>query len=129
MKQLDFSGKWQHGKRTITVNVPVMLFEEEGTSIAYIPVLDISGYGMNEDEAKKSLEVSLEEYFSYTVNKNTLFEDLKAHGWTILKKHKPYIAPEITDLINKNEYLHDIVNTRPYKMNRMDVAMPQYASC
>ena len=106
-----------------------MLFEEEGTIIAYIPVLDISGYGMNEDEAKKSLEVSLEEYFSYTVNKNTLFQDLKAHGWTIRKKDKPYIAPEITDLINKNEYLHDIVNTRPYKMNRMDVAMPQYASC
>jgi hypothetical protein len=129
MKQLDFSGKWQHGKRTITVNVPVMLFEEEGTNIAYIPVLDISGYGVNEEEAKKSLEISLDAYFSYTVNKNTLFEDLKAHGWTIKKKNKPYIAPEITDLINKNEYLHDIVNTRPYKMNRMDVAMPQYASC
>jgi len=129
MKQVDFSGKWQHGKGTITVNVPVMLFEEDGTCIAYIPVLDISGYGADEDEAKRSLETSLEAYFSYTVNKNTLVEDLKAHGWIIRKQNKPYIAPEITDLINKNEYLHDIVNTRPYKMNRMDVAMPQYASC
>ena len=129
MKQVDLSGKWQQGKKTITVNVPVMLFEEDGTCIAYIPVLDVSGYGSDEEEAEKSLEISLEEYFSYTTNKNTLFEDLKAHGWTIKKKHRPYIAPEITDLINKNEYLHDIVNTRPYKMNRMDVAMPQYADC
>ena len=129
MKQVDLSGKWQQGKKTITVNVPVMLFEENGTHIAYIPVLDISGYGKDEKEAHESLQVSLCEYFSYTVNKDTLFQDLKAHGWTIRKKTKPFIAPEITDLINKNEYLHDIVNTRPYRMDRMDIAMPQYADC
>lgn len=129
MKQADLKGEWKSGKNTVTVNVPVMFFEEEGTQIAYIPVLDISGYGKNEEEAKTSLEVCLNEYFSYTINKNTLFDDLKAHGWTIRKKTKPFIAPEITDLINKNEYLHNIVNSRPYKMDRMDVAMPQYASC
>ena len=44
------------------------------------------------------------------------------------KKNKPYIAPELTDILNRNEYLHNIVNSRPYKMDRMDVNMPQYAS-
>ena len=68
------------------------------------------------------------EYFQYAINKNTLIADLKAHGWTIKTKTKPFIAPEITDLINKNGYLHDIVNTRPYKMDRMDLPMPQYSS-
>lgn len=127
MKGGKLHGKWQDGKNTVKVNLPVMFFEEDGTQIAYIPVLDISGYGVSEEEAYKSLTVALENYLSYTIHKNTLFDDLKAHGWTIRKRTKPYIAPEITDLINKNEYLHDIVNTRPYKMKRMDVDMPQYA--
>jgi len=127
MKQVGFSGKWHGGKNTITVNVPLMFFEEGGSHIAYIPVLDISGYGETEDAAYSSLQHVLSEYFAYTVNKKTLFEDLRAHGWTIRKKTKPFIAPEITDLINKNEYLHDIVNTRPYRMDRIDVNLPKYA--
>jgi len=106
-----------------------MIFEEDGTQIAYIPVLDLSGYGETEEAAINSLEHCVGEYFSYTLSKKSLIDDLKAHGWTIKKKTKPFIAPEITDLINRNEYLHNIVNTRPYRMDRMDVAMPQYAAC
>ena len=129
MKHVELKAKWQQGKNSIKVNVPVMIFEEDGMQIAYIPVLDISGYGKTEKDAQESLNHSLTEYFSYTINKNTLIKDLKAHGWTIKKKTKPFIAPEITDLINRNEYLHDIVNTRPYKMQRMEVDMPKYAEC
>lgn len=78
---------------------------------------------------KNLWKYQLSEYLSYTINKNTLVQDLRAHGWRVIKRSKPYIAPEITDLINQNEYLHDIVNTQPYKMDRMDVAMPQSAIC
>jgi hypothetical protein len=127
MKNLNVSGNWKDGKNTVKVNLPVMIFQEDNVQIAYVPVLDLSGYGKNEAEALASLDVVLKEYFSYGIRKNTLIEDLKAHGWTVKKKTKPYIAPEITDLINKNEYLHDIVNSRPYKMERIDVDMPQYA--
>lgn len=126
MKKVNVSGNWKDGKTTVKVKLPVMLFEEDKVQIAYTPVLDLSGYGKTEAEAFLSLEVVLKEYFSYSIRKNTLIEDLKEHGWTIRKKAKPYIAPELTDLINRNEYLHDIVNTRPYKMQRMDVDMPQY---
>ena len=127
MKQGGLQGKWQEGENAVKLNLPVMFFEEDGIQIAYIPVLDISGYGKTEKEAKSSLEINLSEYFSYTIHKNTLIEDLKAHGWTIRKKTKPYIAPELTEILNRNEYLHNIVNSRPYKMDRMDVNMPQYA--
>ncbi len=106
------------------MNLPIMVFEEGNTSIAYIPVLDLSGYGKNEQEAIYSLEIAIHEYLTYTTRKKTLFDDLKAHGWTIKKKTKPFIAPEITDLINKNEYLHDIVNTKPYRMQRIPVDIP-----
>jgi hypothetical protein len=109
------------------MDLPVMFFEENNVQIAYIPMLDLSGYGKTEKEALESLVESLDNYFSYTTNKDTLVQDLKAHGWTIKKKNKPYVAPELTDLITKNEYLHDIVNKRPYKMDRINVAMPQYA--
>ncbi len=127
MKKVNVSGKWNDGKTTVKVNLPVMLFEEGKVQIAYVPVLDLSGYGKTEKEAFLSLEVVMKEYISYGIRKNTLVADLKAHGWTVRKKTKPYIAPELTDLINRNEYLHDIFNTRPYKMQRIDVEMPQFA--
>lgn len=127
MKRTDLKGKFENEKATISVESPVMIFQENKVHIAYIPVLDISGYGNSEEEAKLSLEHVLSEYFSYTTNKNTLIQDLKLHGWTITKKKKPYVAPEITDLFMKNEYLHNIVNSIPYKMDRMGVEMPKVA--
>jgi hypothetical protein len=127
MKQYKITGNWSDGRKTVTVNLPVMYFQEGDSHIAYVPVLDLSGYGNNQDEAMQSLNIVLQNYFDYTIKKNTLAEDLKAHGWTVRKKTKPYIAPELTDLINQNEYLHDIVNKKPYIMHRIDVALPEYA--
>lgn len=120
-------GQWKKGGKTVKMDLPVMVFEEDGIQIAYIPVLDISGYGETEEDATSSLKTAVDEYFTYTINKNTLIQDLRAHGWTVQKKTKPFIAPEITDLINKNEYLHDIVNSKPYSMKRIPVNIPQYA--
>ena len=129
MKAEGIKGQWKEGKNAINIELPVMIFEEDGTSIAYIPVLDISGYGKDEIEAKQSLETCLSEYFSYTTNKNTLAADLISHGWTRVKKTKPFIAPAITDILNSNQYLHNIVNSRPYRMDRMNVEMPQFTDC
>ena len=97
-------------------------------NIAYIPVLDLSGYGKSEDEAYESLKFVISEYLSYTINKNALIKDLKAHGWTIKKKSKPFIAPETTDLFTRNEYLHEIVNHKSYGMKRIPVNIPQPAA-
>ena len=123
----NLTGKWKQGKNTVEMSLPAMLFEDDGVQIAYIPVLDLSGYGTDEQKAIDSLFIVIDEYFNYTINKNTFISDLKAHGWTIKKKTKPFVAPEITDLFSKNEYLHDIVNTKPYKMKRIPVNIPQPA--
>ena len=127
MKKGELSGNWKVEKTDVKVQLPVMVFLEDKAHIAYIPVLDLSGYGNSEKEALDSLDIVLNDYFSYGIRKKTLLDDLKAHGWKIEKKSKPYIAPDITDILNKNEYLHDIVNSRPYKMDRIDVNMPQLA--
>ena len=128
MKNLQIQGNWKGGNAKVDVNLPVMIFEEDGSQIAYVPVLDLSGYGKTEKEAFDSLQTVIHEYLTYAVRKNTLLQDLKSLGWTIKKKSKPYTAPEITDLIKKNEYLHDIVNTKSYRVDRMPVSIPQYAS-
>lgn len=113
--------------RTVEMHLPIMIFRENENEIAYIPVLDLSGYGKTEQEAFQSLRIAINEYFTYTIRKNTLIENLKAHGWIIKKKSKPFVAPDITDILNKNEYLHNIVNTKPYRMDRIPVNIPQFA--
>lgn len=122
-----FGGQWNSAGATVKMDVSVMVFTEDNVNIAYIPVLDLCGYGNTEAEAFASLNTTIGEYLQYAVRKNTLIKDLKAHGWTIKKKSKPFIAPAITDLINKNEYLHDIVNTKPYRMDHMPINMPAFA--
>lgn len=53
----------------IETQLTVYLFEEDEHTIAYCPALDLSGYGMNEEEAKSDLSAVLTEYFIYTNNK------------------------------------------------------------
>ncbi len=40
------------------------------------PLFDLTGYGTSEDEAKKSLSVTLDEFLRYTINKNTFIFEL-----------------------------------------------------
>lgn len=125
MKKGSFQADWKKGGKSINMNVPVMVFEEDGIYIAYIPVLDLSGYAANENEAIESLKIVIDEYLNYTVIKNTFIADLKALGWTVSSKKKPFVAPDITEMINRNDYLHDIFNTKEYRMKRMPVLLPQ----
>lgn len=76
MKHLKIEGKFEDGRNSVEMSLPVMLFEEDGLQIAYIPMLDVSGYGKDEPEAINSLKIAIEEYFTYTIRKNTLIEDL-----------------------------------------------------
>jgi hypothetical protein len=89
--------------------LPVICFKEDETFLSYCPVLDLVGYGDSEKEAADSLQVVIDEYFTYAIANNTLHEDLLALGW---KQHKDnlVVAPLLTSLINKNSYLSDIIN-------------------
>jgi len=63
--EAHFKGVWNGEKEQVHVNVPLILFEEDGAQIVYCPALDVSGYGKDETEAKQSFEVSLGEFFRY----------------------------------------------------------------
>ena len=86
----------------LIVRVDIIQFIEDSICYVYCPALDLTGYGLNEAEAKQSFEITLLEYIKYTTNKKTFKKDLQSLGWKSIGKGK-YAAPTLTDLINKEE--------------------------
>jgi len=86
MKQIGFKGKVKKGLVTVNVSVPLLSFKEDDTFIVYSPALDVSGYGDTEEEARKSFELTLEEFINYTINKKTFQSELTRLGWKIKKQ-------------------------------------------
>ncbi|MEI9933761.1 MAG: hypothetical protein WDM71_02675 [Ferruginibacter sp.] len=103
MQKGHISGEKKFGSKNIKVNLQVLFFDEDGIYYAYMPSLDLTGYGNTEEEANKSLAVVLDEFLRYTLNKNTFIIELKRLGWKIKSKNKPMSAPQMSDLINTND--------------------------
>lgn len=122
-EKLKLAGNWTSGKNKITVNLSVILFNEEETVIAFCPALDIYGYGVNQEEAKDSFDIAIDEYFKYTINKNTLHTDLTSRGWKVhgSKSKKGRLdPPTMSELLVLNAEFEDIFNTHEFqKLNRV----------
>ncbi len=65
----------------IDARLDVFYFKKDGVFYAYSPALDVVGYGYNEEEAKDSFMVVLEDFFEFGIKKQTLEQDLTEHGW------------------------------------------------
>lgn len=128
-KELFFAGKFTNEKFIVKVNLDIISFDEEGTRICYSPALDLSGYGLNEEEAKKSYEVSLKEFLRYTTNKNTLITELKKLGWEVKgrKNSRTFKPPYLDQLFKNREYLSDIVRNKNFSRTTRDIALPAMA--
>ena len=119
------SGQWISSKNRIKCNLPLIIFKEDDTVITFCPALDLSGYGSTEKEAKRSFEITLSEYFRYTVNKKTLAEDLTKHGWTIRKSlRKAPVPPTMEHLLQNNEDFCRIFNTHDFQKRSTTVDIP-----
>lgn len=128
MDEMQLNNRWQDGSRKVTLtSVPVFFFMEGDNHIAFIPSLELSGYGKTLHEAQESLNVVLNEFWRYTLNKNTLLVELKRLGWKVKSKTKPITAPKISDLINSNDDLKDIVDNKEYSTTNMQMQMPAFA--
>ncbi len=127
-KKLNFKGHWNNGSNRIQCQLPLIIFEEEGNIIAYCPPLDLSGYGEDEREARKSWETALDTYFNYTLAKGSLARDLKKLGWIIKKSvRKKMIPPKMSYLLENNEDFKDIFNNHDYKKTNTTVDIPELA--
>lgn len=91
----------------------IIQFKEGKNTILFCPALEITGYGATEIEAKKSFEITLQEFLRYTIKKKTLHKELERLGWTI--KGKKIIQPEFSDLLLKNKDLHSIVDKKEFR--------------
>ena len=114
-------------KNKISVEIGVLIFREDNNIIAYSPALDLSGYGKNENEAIKSFKLTLEEFFRYTLNKETFESELERLGWKYYKTDKKIEPPYLIELLKNNNYLSDIIREKEYKKYNQNIEFPVYA--
>ncbi len=127
-KKGTVTGTWSRGKATVNCKLPIIIFEEDGNFIFYCPALDLSGYGETESDASNSFNQSLSEYFRYTVNKGTLEDDLRGHGWTIRKSLKRgAVPPSMGTLLETNKDFSRIFNTHDFRKTNKEICMPAIA--
>lgn len=110
-------------KDSIEVNLWLLTFVEDNVIFIYSPALDMTGYGLTKDEAEQSFENALTEFLKYTTHKKTLLSELKRLGWTIDKK-KIKSPPTLVDMVNRNDYLKDIFEHKPYTKYSESVHLP-----
>lgn len=113
----------RHRGNVVNVSLSVIIFKEDNVFIAYCPAVNVYGYGMDEDEAKKSFEVSVSEFFRYTLHKDTLCAELEALGWNV-KSNSKFTPPEFSSLLSENSDLRAIFNTHPFHKIDTGVSIP-----
>lgn len=119
------SGKWKDNEHTVDVNLSLIIFEEDGSNVVYCPALDISGYGLNEQEAIESFKVCLGEFLLYTLHKKTFVSELKRMGWIIKKNEaKPMIPPTMSQMLEENVNFSNIFNNYPFKKINEQISLP-----
>jgi hypothetical protein len=124
-KGASLKGGWTSSHIHIDVNLSMIIFEEDGSHIVYCPALDVSGYGISEDEAMKSFTQCLSEFFHYTTNKKTFHTELTRMGWKIKKsKIQKMTPPLMVDLLQSNENFSRIFNNHPFRKIDQPVAIP-----
>lgn len=119
------SGTWKSDNKAIKFNLPLIIFEEDGSQIVYCPALDVSGYGDNEAEAIDSFQVCLGEFLLYTVRKKTFHSELERLGWTLKKSsHKPMVPPDMVRLLEHNDNFSRIFNNFPFRKIDSPIELP-----
>ena len=124
-KEAIASDNWADGHHSIACNLPLIIFQEKDVIVYYCPALDISGYGSNDEDARKSFEITLDEYFRYTINKNTLGDDLRRLGWVVKKKiTNRVVPPSLSKLLETNKDFNRIFNTRDFRKTEATINLP-----
>ncbi len=123
-EQSGLLGKFFNKVGTIEVNVDLIEYEEDCIFYVYCPPLDLIGYGSSHTEARASWETVLEEYFRYTLNKNTLVKDLESRGWCVRKKNSQLKPPTLSWMLQHNEQLGEVYNNPNFQKVSLPISMP-----
>ncbi|MBI2405254.1 hypothetical protein HYV22_03700 [Candidatus Gottesmanbacteria bacterium] len=69
-------------KTQLDVRLPVSIFKEGDTFIAYCPVLDLSTSAKTFEQTQKRFTQAVEVFFEELLEMGTLDEVLSSYGWT-----------------------------------------------
>lgn len=117
-------GVWESKDHHIEVRLDVITFNEDNNVIMYCPALEITGYGADEQEAKQSFEIAIDQFFLYTTRKKSLAPELKKLGWRIRSKNKPYVPPTMSELLVNNDNFNHVFNNYSFKKMNEAISMP-----
>ena len=130
MAQYIFEGGYTNEKGNVIVRLLLFHFEDENMiHFIYSPHMDLTGYGNDIVEAKKSFEIVLEDFVDYTLKKKTLGKVLSNLGWELkgsAKKPKKILAPSITSVIKENKYVSEIFDKYPVNTYHQEVGLPAF---
>ena len=129
MAKVNFSAKLKNSRAIVDTHLSLLSFVEDEIHYLYSPELDIYGYGQSETQARDSFSTTFKSTINYMVNKSTLTEELKSFGWTVKKNKKGvlYTPPLFSHLIEENEEVRNIVNTKVYTKYNHAVQLPAVA--
>ena len=131
MSKYLFEGDYGNTSGNVKVKLFLVHFQDEdGVHFIYSPHLDLSGYGHSEEDAKDSFKIVFEDFIDYTLKKKTIGKVLKSLGWELkgtLKRPKNILAPSITSVISKNDYVSEIFDKYPVSTYHEEVGIPAYA--
>lgn len=107
-----FKALYERGNHRVTVQLSILAWEQDNVYFLYSPALDLTGYGTNLTEAKKSFETTLQEFVQYTLNKKTVYKELERLGWTVNERKKRFHPPTTEQLLEDNETFREL-QSRP----------------
>lgn len=131
MGQYIFEGGYKNKSGNVLVRLLLFHFEDENkVHFIYSPHMDLTGYGNDIVEAKKSFEIVFEDFVDYTLKKKTLGKVLSDLGWDLkgsTKRPKKVLAPSITSVIKENEYVSEIFDKYSVNTYHQEVGLPALA--
>jgi len=131
MAQYIFEGGYKNKSVNVLVRLLLFHFEDENkVHFIYSPHMDLTGYGNDIVEAKKSFEIVFEDFVDHTLKKKTLGKVLSDLGWDLkgsTKRPKKVLAPSITSVIKENEYISEIFDKYSVNTYHQEVGLPALA--
>lgn len=131
MAKYIFEGGYKNRSGYIKVRLFIVHFvDENNIHFIYSPHLDLTGYGINIDEAKKSFKIVLKDFVDYTLKKKTFGKVLIDLGWVLKgSENRPdkVFTPSITSVIKENDYVSEIFDKYPVDTYHQEVGIPVFA--
>lgn len=126
MSKLGVKGSIPVNMGRVELKLSLLKFKEDDIVFIYSPALDLTGYGRDGRSAKRSFEITLEEFVNYTTNKGTLDKELRRLGWKVggSKRAPKFQQPFLDELFKARPYLGEIFREKEFQRFDEEVLFP-----